>query len=71
MFSTIFGCPDEKSKTKLSPTSSTSFAVGLVVVVIVFGAVGVIVVEVVVFLVYLIVGMRMSDVLILGLHFRK
>ena len=39
MFSTISGCPDEKSKTKLSSTSSASFAVGLVVLVVVLCAV--------------------------------
>ena len=69
MFSTIFGCPDEKSKTKLSPTSSASLAVDLVVVVVVFGVVGLIVVVVVVLLLDLIVLMRMSDELILALHF--
>ena len=44
---------------------------GLVVVVDVFGVVGLIVVVVVVLLLDLIVEMRMSDVLILALHFRK
>ena len=49
---------------------------GLVVVVdvfgvVVFGVVGLIVVVVVVLLLDLIVEMRMSDVLILALHFRK
>ena len=66
VFSTIFGCPDEKSKTKLSPTSSASFPV-----VVVFGVVSLIVVVVVVLLLDLIVLMRMSDELIFGLHFRK
>ena len=66
MFSTISGCPDEKSKTKLSSTSSASFAV-----VVVFGVVGLIVVVVVVLLLDLIILMRMSDELIFALHFIK
>ena len=56
VFSTISGCPDEKSKTKLSSTSSASFAV-----VVIFGVVGLIVVVVVILLLYLIVSIRMSD----------
>jgi hypothetical protein len=43
----------------------------IVVVVVVFGVVGLIVVVVVVLLLDLIVLMRMSDELILALHFRK